>query len=113
LRQRGLGDLDVIGGGVATGVALAEDHRDGFTGAALAVVDPRPDRVVPNPRLKVAAASSFAECTVIRVASRSTISGAFTVTAWSGASVPAGCQACKSRNCLAGFNGIVWQVQVL
>ena len=20
---------------------------------------------------------------------------------------------CKSRNCLAGFNGIVWQVQVL
>ena len=22
-------------------------------------------------------------------------------------------QGCKSRNCLAGFNGIVWQVQVL
>ena len=33
----------------------------------------------PNPRLKVAAASSFSECAVIRVASRSTISGAFTV----------------------------------
>ena len=43
LGQSGLGDFDVIDRGVRSGVALAQDHRDGFTGAAGAVVHPRPD----------------------------------------------------------------------
>jgi len=46
LGQRGFGHLDVIDRGVRAGVTLAQDHRDGFTGATITVIHPGADRVM-------------------------------------------------------------------
>jgi len=77
--QCGLGDLDVISGGVRPGVAFPEEHRDGFAGATGAVVNPRSDRVVTETTLESRCCQSFSLCAVIRVASRSMISGSLAV----------------------------------
>ncbi len=45
LRECILHDRDVVGGGVGAGVAGPQQHRDGFTGAAVAVVDERAQRM--------------------------------------------------------------------
>ena len=50
LGQCGFGDVDVIDRGIRSGVAFAEDHRDGFPGATITVIDPGADRVmIQNP----------------------------------------------------------------
>ena len=50
LRQRLLGDGDVVGGGVGAGVAGPQHHRQGFPAALGPVVEERAQRMMPRTR---------------------------------------------------------------
>ena len=49
LGQGGLDDRDVVGHGIGTGVARAQQHRQWLTGPRRAVVDEGPQRVKAKP----------------------------------------------------------------
>ncbi len=66
-----LEEFEVVVGVVGGGVARAQHRGQGFLG----VVAPHGDGVEPKPCLYVAAASSFSECTLSRVESKSQIIG--------------------------------------
>ena len=48
-----------------------------------------------------------------RSGGQAALGGVWTVVGFTQILLPTELLVCKSRNCLAGFNGIVWQVQVL
>jgi hypothetical protein len=98
LTQRGADHRDVIGGGVASRVPGPQQRRQRFPGPGRAVVDQRPQRVMPESALVDGAAPSFSEWAVTKVASTSMISGRPASIWWSGAWSPARTQA-PARAC--------------
>jgi hypothetical protein len=73
LREREIGQLDQIGGGVGGGVAFPQD-RGQRLGSAISAVQEGQQRVEPKPPLNVPVAPSLSEWASTRVASKSTSS---------------------------------------
>lgn len=92
LRECVLHDRDVVGGGIRAGAA-AQQHRDGFTGAAVAVVDERVQWMETEAPLGMSEQQIPSRRAVTRVASMSRTSGCASSMSWSGADVPAAAQA--------------------
>jgi hypothetical protein len=89
LAQRVPKHLNVVGGGVAAGVARTQQQRQRLAGAVRTVIDEHGQRVEAEPPLNVGRACSFSLCAVTRVASASTTSGRAASVPVSGALSPA------------------------